>query len=308
MDLKTLIVLAGPTAVGKTALAVEIARHFKTEIINADSRQIYRDMKIGTAVPALVQLTEIRHHFVGSRSIHDVYNASMFEVEVIDLLQALFSKHEVVVMTGGSGLYIDAVCRGIDDLPSISPEIRERLRKEYRETGLAGLQQRLLELDEEYYNKADLNNPKRLLKALEVYEMTGKPYSSFLTGPVKQRDFSVLKIGLDLPRELLHQRINARVDEMMSHGLLDEVRMLYKHRHLNALNTVGYKELFDFLDGNGTLEEAVAKIKSHTRQYARRQLTWFRKDKEIRWFEPEDLKGILDYIYQQIQRDGITGD
>ena len=299
---KYLIVIAGPTAVGKTDLAIQLARHFNTEIINADSRQIYREMIIGTAVPSSTQLAAAKHHFIGHKSILDYYNASHFELEAIELLDGLFARHNEVIMTGGSGLYIDAVCKGIDDIPSVDPRIREELNREFQIIGLAGLQAKLREADPAYYQKVDQNNPKRILKALEIAETTGRPYSSFLTGKAKTRDFSLLKIGLDLPRQELYRRIDTRVDHMMSGGLLQEVKGLQNFRHLNALNTVGYKELFRYFDGTCSLEEAVGLMKQHTRQYARRQLTWFRKDKGLRWFHPDEKELIYSFLHGKMNR------
>jgi tRNA dimethylallyltransferase len=296
MSSKYLIVVAGPTAVGKTDLAIRLAESFSTEIISADSRQIYRETVIGTAVPNSAQLDRVKHHFIGHKSIHDYYNASHFEMEAINIMDKLMVNHDVVVMAGGSGMYIDAVCHGIDNIPTVNPVIRDRLRKEYKSVGLEGIQTRLLEVDPVYYEKVDLQNPNRILKALEVSAMTGLPYSSFLTGKGKRREFFPLKIGLDMPRKELHDRINTRVEKMMALGLLQETMALHKFRELNALNTVGYKELFDYLEGKHSLEEAVELIKGHTRQYARRQLTWFRKYEDIQWFHPDDLENLIKYI------------
>jgi tRNA dimethylallyltransferase len=298
-----LIILTGPTAVGKTPLAILLAKHLGTEIINADSRQVYREMRIGTAHPAIAQQAEIKHHLIGHRSIHEHYNASLYERDAMKLIYELFEKYEVVIMSGGSGMYIDAVCRGIDDIPTVDPEVRERLHSEFLAEGLRGIQARLLNSDPEYYKRADLNNPKRLLKALEITEMTGKPYSSFLTGTAKQRDFSLVRLGLNMPRDELHDRINRRVDKMMAEGLLDEVNGLYPYRQLNALNTVGYKEIFDFMDHKYSLDEAVELIKGHTRQYARRQLTWFRRNKETHWFMPDDIDVMLRLINKKMKQD-----
>lgn len=300
MNSKHLIIIAGPTAVGKTDFAIHLARHFGTEIINADSRQIFREMVIGTAVPSADQLEAVKHHLIGHKSIHDHYNASFFETEAITLLDHLFAQFNAVIMTGGSGMYIDAVCRGIDDIPTVSQQVRNQLHTDYLRVGLAGIQTRLRELDPAYYQIVDRSNPKRIIKALEIAEMTGKPYSSFLTGKAKQRNFSTIKIGLNIPRQDLYSRINNRVDGMMEHGLLQEAEGLRNFRHLNALNTVGYKELFRFLDGFSSLVEAVDQIKAHTRQYARRQITWFRKDKELRWFQPDEKNLILEYLHSKI--------
>lgn len=296
MGRKTLVIIAGPTAVGKTDLAIDAARLLNTEIINADSRQIYREMVIGTAVPTKDQQIQVKHHFINHKSIHEYYNASMFEMEVLDFLGVFFATHDQVVMTGGSGMYIDAVCRGIDDIPTVDPEIRNRVRMEYETTGLEGIRLRLKHVDPEYYLKVDLKNPVRIMKALEIAEMTGKPYTAFLTGTPKSRDFVTIKIGLDLPRQELHERINRRVDMMMDQGLLLEAQSLYPFKHLNSLNTVGYKELFEYFDGKRALDEAVEMIKGHTRQYARRQLTWFHRDKEMRWFRPDEKELIFNCL------------
>jgi tRNA dimethylallyltransferase len=300
MAVKYLIIVTGPTAVGKTSLAIQLAKQFHTVIINADSRQVYREMVIGTAIPTSDQLAEVPHYFVGHKSIHEYYSASLFEGEAIELLDQLFAGHDTVVMAGGSGMYIDAVCLGIDEIPTVDPAVRKQVRKEFELIGLPGIQSRLLVSDPEYYSRVDLNNPTRILKALEIREQTGRPYSSFLTGKAKARNFSLLKIGLDLPRQDLHRRINARVDSMVSAGLLQEASGLFGFRQLNALNTVGYKELFSFFEGKCTLNEAIDKIKGHTRQYARRQLTWFRRDPAIRWFRPDETKKIMDYIREEI--------
>jgi tRNA dimethylallyltransferase len=302
MHSRYLIIIAGPTAVGKTDMAIRLAKFFDTEIINADSRQVYQEMKTGTAVPSAMQQAQVRHHLVGHRSIHQPYNASLFELEAIEILDSLFVHHNVVIMAGGSGMYIKAVCHGIDNIPSVDPEIRERLQREYLENGLYGIQSRLLSADPEYYRKADLNNPKRILKALEISEMTGRPYSSFLTGHAKERNFHPLLIGLDIPREELHANINRRVDSMISEGVVDEARKLYPYRELNALNTVGYKELFDYFENKCSMDEAVQKIKDHTRQYARRQLTWFRKQKDTKWFSSKEDEQILNFVHETIAR------
>jgi tRNA dimethylallyltransferase len=296
MHPKYLIIVAGPTSVGKTDTAIRLAKYFGTEIINADSRQVYHEMKIGTAVPSQQQLEQVKHHLVSHRSIHQYYNASLFELEAIEILNDLFSQRDVVIMAGGSGMYIEAVCQGIDEIPSVDAGIRKRLQQEYLENGLVWIQNRLLSADPDYYNKADLKNPKRILKALEISEMTGRPYSTFLTGHAKERNFHPIRIILDVPREELHANINRRVDSMIAKGLVDEARRLYPYRELNALNTVGYKELFDSFAAKCSLGEAVQKIKDHTRQYARRQITWFRKQKDTKWFLPDEDDLILAFI------------
>ena len=293
---KHLIVICGPTGIGKTRIAVEVAQFFKTIIISADSRQIYKEMSIGTAVPSTNDLLAVKHEFIQTRSIHEYYNASMFEAEVIETINNHYNLLDLIVMTGGSGLYIDAVCNGIDDLPAIDPAIRARWSEVYNEEGLEFLRITVKRIDPEYFEIADLNNQKRLLKAIEIYEMTGKPYSSFLIHSKKDRPFSILKIGLNTEREELYRRINQRVDKMMEAGLLEEAMKLYPFRGLTTLNTIGYKELFDCIDGKLSIEKAVEQIRDHSRAYARRQLTWFRKDKSIQWFEPEDVQSIIYYI------------
>jgi tRNA dimethylallyltransferase len=296
MQKKALVVIAGPTAVGKSHTAVELAKYLQTEIISCDSRQIYRELSIGTAVPDISELAGIRHHFLQNKSIHQYYNASMFENEVLELLDDLFRNKNIVIMAGGSGLYIDAVCKGIDDLPSVDDEIRQKLKNQYQNEGLESLRTMLKKLDPEYYKTVDLRNIKRILKALEVTLMTGKAYSSLLTGTAKERPFEIIKIGLDIRRELLYERIDSRVDQMMMHGLTNEAKRYFEFRHLNALNTVGYKEIFMYLEGTITLEEAVDLIKRNTRKYARRQLTWFRRYDDIKWFDPSETTEIIKYI------------
>jgi tRNA dimethylallyltransferase len=293
---KYLVIIAGPTGVGKTGTSIQLARYFNTEIVNADSRQVYREMKIGTASPAEKQLIEARHHLVGHKSIHDTYHASMFEEDAITVLKQLFTHNNMVIMTGGSGMYIRAVCEGIDDLPSTDPAVRLQLRQEFETIGLEGIRKKLMESDPAYYQVVDLNNPGRILKALEIFKMTGKTYSSFLTGKAKEREFIPVMIGLDLPREELHRRINQRVHQMFDDGLEEEARTLFPFHGLNALNTVGYKELFDFFENKCLKNEAIEQIKGHTRQYARRQVTWFRNQAKATWFLPEDIEGITSFI------------
>jgi tRNA dimethylallyltransferase len=296
MNDKYLIVILGPTAVGKTRTAIEVARNLNTEIISCDSRQIYKELKIGTAVPSESELAEVKHHFIQNKSIYDYYNASMFEFEVMDLLDTLYGKYKYVLMVGGSGLYINAVCYGIDDLPAVDPGLREELLEKYETEGIESIRKQLRLLDPGYYEKVDLKNHKRILKALEVSLMTGRPYSSFLKNSKKERPFKILKVGLSVNREELYERIDKRVDRMIENGLQDEARQYYKDRNLNALNTVGYKELFDYLDNKITFEEAVRLIKRNTRNYARKQLTWFKKQKDITWFSPDETGKIIDYI------------
>jgi tRNA dimethylallyltransferase len=296
-----LIVLLGPTGVGKTDISINIAQHFKSEIISADSRQFFREMKIGTAVPTEIQLKAVKHHFIRFLSIEDYYSSSLFERDVLELLPKLFSKKNLALMSGGSGMYIDSVCFGIDDIPDVDPSIRERYIMRYMEEGIEGLRSKLKLLDPEHYGKVDLNNYKRIIRALEICETAGKPYSSFLKKQKKERDFGIIKIGLDRPRDVLYKRINSRVDEMVRLGLEDEAKRLYDFRNLNALNSVGYKEFFDVFDGKISRERAIELIKRNSRRYAKRQLTWWGKDKEIKWFMPEDVGDIIEYIEETIR-------
>lgn len=293
---KYLLVVTGPTAIGKTAFSIELARCLGTEILSADSRQFYREMRIGTAYPEEKELLAVKHHFIGNLSISDEYNVSRYEREAMALLEKLFRRHEHVVLTGGSGLYLDALCKGIDDLPDYDPVLRASLKQELGEKGLEALAMRLRELDPEYYEVVDRHNPNRLLRALEVCIQTGKPYSGLRKNIAKERFFRQVWIGLNTDREILFERIGRRVDDMMEKGLLEEVRSLQPYRENNALNTVGYKELFAYLDGEMGLEEAVEKIKTNTRRYAKRQLTWFRREPGMNWFKPDDLEGVLRYL------------
>jgi len=293
---QTLVVIIGPTGIGKTDVAVNLARQFKSEIISADSRQIYREMEIGTAIPSANHRKTIKHHLIQTRSIHDYYNASMFEIEVLDLLKELFAKNDILMLVGGSGLYIDAVCKGIDDIPTVDPEVRKDLVKKYNNEGIESLRMELKILDPVYYSKADLKNYKRILKALEISIMTGQPYSSFLKKQAKKRDFQIAKIGLTRERNELYEIINQRVDTMVDSGLVEEARKLFKYKGINALNTVGYKELFDHFDKEHTLEEAIDLIKRNSRRYAKRQLSWFSRDKEIKWFHPDATEDIIHLI------------
>ena len=295
-----LVVVTGPTGIGKTQLSIELASSFNSQIISADSRQMFRELKIGTAVPSPEQLKKVRHYFIGNLSINDYYNASMFEVESITLLEELFRTKKVVFMTGGSGLYVDAVCYGIDDLPSADQEIRSDLAEKYRLFGLPWLQKQLLQLDPEHFNIVDLNNPKRILKALEISLMTGKTYTSFLKRTRKERSFNTIKIGLNRDRKELYEIINKRVDEMISNGLVEEARDLFRYKNLNALNTVGYKEIFDYFEGEIILEKAIELIKRNSRRYAKRQLTWLAKDKDMIWFHPEEYNRMHKHIKMSV--------
>ena len=297
---KYLIVICGPTGIGKTKISIEVAQHFKCEIISADSRQVFKEMTIGTAVPAIYERKKVPHHFIQSHSIHDYYNASKFEQEVITFLKTYFDKNEIILMVGGSGLYINAVCDGIDDLPEIDMNIREKWQNLFKKKGVEFLQRRLKKIDPEYFNKVDTANPKRLLKAIEIFEMTGKPYSSFLRKEKIPRAFRVLKIGINTNRSTLYNRINERVDQMMNAGLQDEAMSLFSYKNSTPLKTVGYKELFEYFEGKISLDDAIDQIKNHSRSYARRQLTWFRRDKAIIWFEPNDIQGIKKLIEESI--------
>ena len=300
IEKKLLVVLCGPTASGKTTVAVELAKFLKTEIISADSRQFYEDMKIGTAYPSESQLAEVPHHFVGHLLVTDSYNVSRFEKDALDRLDVLFNTYPVVILTGGSGLYIHAVCQGMDVLPDPDPHLRAELKEILAGKGIQALQEKLLGLDPIYYQTVDLNNASRLIRALEICITTGLPYSSLRSQKPRQRPFKVLKIGLELPREELNKRIDERVDRMLADGWLDEARDLYKFRDCNALNTLGYKEIFEHFAEKMRYSEAIEKIKTYTRRYAKRQMTWFRKDKEIHWFSPDHISSILELIRKEL--------
>ena len=297
---KSLIILLGPTGVGKTDLSIDLANYFHTEIISCDSRQIFKEMSIGTAVPDQHYLEAIPHHFIRSHSIHEYYNASKFEVEVLERLELLFQKSDAVIMTGGSMMYIDAICKGFDDLPDISAGLRQSLMQRMESEGIEVLQDELLKLDPSYYNEVDLKNPKRILRALEVCITTGSTYSASRTNESKKRPFNIIKVGLNRDREVLYQRINQRVDKMFANGLEKEADDLKPFSHLNSLNTLGYRELFDYFSEKITLDEAIEKIKANSRKYARKQLTWFRRDTEIGWFTPEMKNEIIAYIEQKL--------
>ena len=290
----TLVVITGPTAVGKTALTIELARHYHTPVINADSRQIYRELRIGTAAPSEEQLLQAKHYFVGNKSIHDYYNASMYEQDVLETLKE--ESADTNILSGGSMMYIDAVCNGIDDIPTVREDIREEMKRRYEEEGLEALCEDLRRLDPEHYAIVDRQNYRRVIHALEICYQTGRTYTSFRTQSKKERPFRIVKIGLNRDRDELYNRINARVDAMMEQGLLHEAESLYDQRQLNALNTVGYKEMFDYMDGRWSLDEAVERMKGNTRRYARKQLTWFKRDEEVRWFHPDQIDEILKYI------------
>ena len=291
---KTLVVITGPTAVGKTVLTMQLAQHYGVPVINADSRQIYRELKIGTAAPTDEQLHQVPHLFVGTKSIDDYYNASMYEQEVLAYLREAPS--EISILSGGSMMYIDAVCNGIDDIPTVRDDIREEMKRRYKEEGLEALCEELKRLDPEHYAIVDRQNYRRVIHALEICHQTGKTYTSFRTQQKKERPFRIVKIGLNREREELYHRINLRVDQMMREGLLNEVNGLINKRQTNALNTVGYKELFDYIDGRWSLDEAVERIKGNTRRYARKQLTWYKRDDDMHWFHPDDIQEILNYL------------
>ena len=278
---------------------MDIAKHFNIPIINADSRQIYRELKIGTARPSNKQMSEVKHYFVGTLGMDDYYSASLYEQQVLKLLDELFKTSDYALLSGGSMMYIDAVCNGIDDIPTVDDETRNTLKKRLLMEGLGSLCEELRQRDPEYYEIVDKQNPRRVVHALEICMMTGKPYSSFRKQEKKARPFRIVKIGLTRPREELYKRINRRVDKMMKEGLLEEAQQMYPKRELNALNTVGYKEMFEYMKGKWTLHEAVERIKGNTRRYARKQLTWYKKDEQIRWFHPDDKEEIISYIEQQ---------
>ena len=297
---KTLIVIAGPTASGKTAFSIELAKALHTVILSADSRQFYKEMSIGTAAPTEEELSQAKHYFVHHISIEDKYDVADYERDALQLLDELFKTHDAVIMTGGSGLFIDAVCNGMDAMPDVEPEIREKVQKLYDGGGLKALQDEVQRLDPEYFALVDQQNPRRLQRALEVCYQTGQTFTSFRSGNAIQRDFDIKKYALLWDRQALIERIDRRVDMMMEQGLLEETKALYPKRHLNALNTVGYKELFAYFDGQCTLEEAVEQIKIHTRQYAKRQMTWLRKDTSYQWIMPEDFDSTLSALRQAL--------
>jgi tRNA dimethylallyltransferase len=292
----SLIVLLGPTGVGKTDISIDIARHFNCEIISADSRQFFREMKIGTAVPSEKQLSEVKHHFIGFLSVRDYISSSIYEKEVLKILPGIFRKNNIAIMAGGSGMYINAVCEGIDDIPDVEPVIREKFNQKYKEDGIEGLRIALKMLDPVHYAQVDLKNPKRIIRALEICETTGLPYSSFLTRQKRTRDFEIIKIGLQRSRLELYERINRRVDIMVADGLEDEAKSLFELRNLNALNSVGYKEFFEYFEGKITRDKAIDFIKRDTRRFAKRQMTWWAREKDIRWFEADEKDLIIDFI------------
>jgi tRNA dimethylallyltransferase len=296
MHQRKLIVLVGPTAVGKTSVAITLARHFGTEIISADSRQIFRELTIGTAKPSPVELQQVPHHFVNTHSIHEPYDAAQYGRDALLLITKLFAKHTYLILCGGSGLYVKAVCEGFDEIPDIPEIIRENLMKEYEQHGIRLLQDKMMTLDPEHYQEIDKQNPHRLIRALEVLQGTGKSIRSFQKKNKVEHAFSIVKIGLTLPREILYDRIDRRMDNMISEGLFAEAESLYPFRNINALQTVGYQEIFDYMDGKYDREEAVRLLKRNSRRYAKRQLTWFQRDSEIIWMEPHNIDGIIRAI------------
>lgn len=294
--MKTLFVIVGPTGVGKTSLCLKIAEHLNTVIINADSRQIFKEIPIGTAAPTKEERKRIRHFFVGNLHINEYYNASMYENSVLKLLNILFKYKENVILSGGSMMYIDAVCKGIDDIPSVDNIIRNRLQERFNNEGLVSISKELEKLDPEYYNIVDRNNYKRIIHALEICLSTGQTYTSFRLNSPKKRPFKIVKIGLNRERQELYDRIDIRVEQMVNGGLIQEAQNVYKYKELNALNTVGYKEMFEYLDGISTLENTIFRIKCNTHKYCRKQITWFKRDSNIRWFSPDNVEEIINYI------------
>ena len=294
--MKSLIVLLGPTGIGKTTLSINIANYLGSPVLSADSRQIYKELPVGTAAPDAEYLSQAEHYFIATRSVTDYYSASIFEEEAISLINKLHKTHPRVLLCGGSMMYIDAVCKGIDDMPTVTPEIREELWNQFYREGLSPILEELRRTDPIHYSEVDQMNYRRVIHAVEICRMTGKPYSSFRTQRAKERPFKIIKIGLTRERQELFDRINKRVDDMISEGFIEEAEKVYHLRHLNALNTVGYKELFMYFDGKYTLEEAVEKIKRNTRVYARKQITWFKRDSDIKWFNPDNKDDIIAYI------------
>ena len=296
LNSKKVIFIIGPTAIGKTKLSIDLAKIFSCEIISCDSRQFYKELKIGSAPPDKLELTKIKHHFIQNLSVEEDYSAGQFEIDAMEHIKKIHKKNNLVLMVGGSGLYIDAICKGLDKTPKISKKFRKEINEEYKNKGLIWLQEKVKKIDPEFYVNNDCNNPQRLLRTLELFTQTGKNLSSFQTKKTKKRPFKIIKIGLNTKREILYNRINKRVDNMIDKGLLKEVNSLINFQHKNALQTVGYKEIFKFLDKKCSFEEAIDAIKQNTRRFAKRQLTWFRKDKEIKWFEPNELNEIKKFI------------
>lgn len=296
----TLVVLLGPTGVGKTAISMKLAELFACPIVSSDSRQLYRELKIGTAAPSPQQLEQVQHYFIGTHSIFDLYSAGQYELDAIQLLNELFVKHNVVLLVGGSMMYIDSICNGIDDIPTVDPATRQHWLDVYAEKGADFILRELKRLDPVHYEEVDLKNHKRVLHALEICSITGKPFSAIRTGTKKERPFNIIKIGLNRERDELYERINLRVDEMMEEGLLEEASQFYPYKQLNTLNTVGYKELYAYMDGEWTLDFAVNMIRQDSRRYAKKQLSWFNRDKEINWFHPDQEQRIIDFLLRTL--------
>jgi len=299
---KTLIVIVGPTAIGKTALAIDIAKHYNTEILSADSRQFYKEMEIGTAKPDKNELAEAKHHFINSHAVTQLFSTGDFEIEALKVIHSIFENHHLAVMVGGSGLYINAVVNGLDEMPEIDLAIRKKLNLQFENEGIAVIQNQLKEHDREYFEKVDQQNPQRMIRGLEVFYSTGRKLSTMLSSTKKERPFNIIKIGLNTERAKLYDRINSRVDKMMENGLLEEVKSLTDYKDYNALNTVGYSEIFDYLEGKITIDSAIASIKQNTRRFAKRQLTWFRRDGEINWFEPNDKERVIELIDKNLNQ------
>jgi tRNA dimethylallyltransferase len=295
-NINTLVVLLGPTGVGKTTISLRLAELLKCPIVSSDSRQFYKELKIGTAAPTEEELKRVQHYFIGSHSIFDIYNCGQYEQDALQLLDTIFIESPVALLVGGSMMYIDALCKGMDDIPTIDAFTREYWQKTYAQIGLHGILEQLMKLDPIHYEQVDKKNPKRILHALEIISIAGKAYSDLRKGQIKNRNFSILKIGLNRPRSILYDRINARVDTMIQQGLVEEAAKFYEYRHLNTLNTVGYKELYAYMNGEYNLEHAIHLIKQDSRRYAKRQLTWFNKDTTIKWFEPEQENEIIQLV------------
>lgn len=298
---KTLVILLGPTGIGKTDLSIDLAKQLNSPIISCDSRQFYKELKIGTAIPTNEQLNRIKHYFIGNKSVSDYYNVFLFETEAITLINNLFKKQNALLMVGGSGMYVDVICHGIDDIPDIDPELRKDVIVKYEQDGIDNLRFDLKKMDPEYYKSVDLRNKNRMLRAIEVKLQTGKTLSSFRRSRKKNREFNILKIGLERDRKELYERINRRVDLMVQDGLIQEAHEMLKYKKFNALNTVGYKELFEFFDDTISQEKAIDLIKRNSRRYAKRQITWFRRDKDIHWFNPQDQNKIIEFVKNEIK-------
>lgn len=302
---KTLVAVIGPTAIGKTALAIQLAQHFDTEIISADSRQFFKEMEIGTAKPDQEELAAAKHHFIDSHSIQQLFSTGDFEVQGLRKLDEIFDRHDLAIMVGGSGLYVNALIKGLDEMPEIDLSIRTQLNEQFKEEGIVPIQLQLAKVDPEYFAKVDQQNPQRMIRGLEVFLSTGEKLSSMLSAIKKERPFNVIKIGLNTDRALLYDRINKRVDQMVKKGLIEEVKSLIEFRAYNALNTVGYSEIFEYLDGRISLEDAISSIKQNTRRFAKRQLTWFRRDEATSWYEPDQDNRIIEHIESLIKKKGI---